>query len=395
MTARCSGIGLVAVDTNGAWIGGRYYLHHLVRAVSSLPDDERAPLLDVSWGKKPEDDPFMEVRQLLAGSRTVAPPQGLPARLKRKVRRTLRGWRDARDLFLDAGIGALFPMAPCDAPGIPYVFWLSDFQYIHLPGLFPPDMRNWYKRYFDHNVRAATLVVLSSQSAYDDFATFYPDDVGKARLLRFCSVPDESWRALDPREVAGAKGIKFPYVIVCNQFSHHKNHDVLLAAMRVLGERGSSVQLVCTGSTYGFRGDDYFKRLSAYMDEHDLRTRVHVLGLLPRAEQIALLRGAAAVLQPSRFEGWSTIIEDAKSLGKAIVASDIAVHREQLDGEQGTLLPLDDHGIWADAILDAAGGGGCGRGPELRNADVTGYAAEAAQRTGRTFIEVMREAMSR
>jgi glycosyltransferase involved in cell wall biosynthesis len=365
-----------------------------VRAVSSLPDDERLPLLDVSWGKKPDEDPFTEVRQLLAGSRVVAPPQGLQARLTRKARRILRGWRDARDLFLEVGIGTLFPIAPCDAPGIPYVFWLTDFQYIHLPELFPPNMRVWYKQYFDHNVGAAKLVVLSSQSAYEDFLSLYPNDVGKARVLRFCSVPDESWWALDPREVAEAKGIKSPYVIVCNQFSHHKNHDVLLAAMRVLGERGSPVQLVCTGSTYGFRGDDYFKRLSTYIDAHDLRARVHILGLLPRAEQIALLRGSVAVLQPSRFEGWSTIIEDAKSLGKAIIASDIAVHREQLIGERATVLPLDDHKIWADVILQAVG---CSDvlESEQRSADVARRATESAQRTGRTFINVMREAMSR
>ena len=131
--------------------------------------------------------------------------------------------------------------------------------------------------------------------------------------------------------------------------------------MRMLGEGASCVQLVCTGSTYGFRGDDYFKRLSAYMDEHGLRIRVHVLGLLPRAEQIALLKSASAVLQPSRFEGWSTIIEDAKSLGKAILASDIAVHREQLDGGRGILLPvmITDSGPmpFSRRPMVAAGGG--------------------------------------
>ncbi len=109
---------------------------------------------------------------------------------------------------------------------------------------------------------------------------------------------------------------------------------------------------------------------------------------------MALLRGAAAVLQPSRFEGWSTIIEDAKSLGKPIVASDIAVHREQLDGEQSSLLPLDDAAIWADAILDVANIGG-EQGPEQPTSFVTGQATEAAQRTGRAFIGIMREAMSR
>ena len=48
-------------------------------------------------------------------------------------------------------------------------------------------------------------------------------------------------------------------------------------------------------------------------------------------------------LEPEAYA--STIIEDAKLLGKPIVASDIAVHREQLDGERGILLPIDDQNI--------------------------------------------------
>ena len=49
----------------------------------------------------------------------------------------------------------------------------------------------------------------------------------------------------------------------------------------------------------------------------------------PRLDQIQLLRCADAVLQPSLFEGWSTVVEDARALGKRIFLSDIPVHREQ------------------------------------------------------------------
>jgi glycosyltransferase involved in cell wall biosynthesis len=42
-----------------------------------------------------------------------------------------------------------------------------------------------------------------------------------------------------------------------------------------------------------------------------------------------LMRGARAVVQPSRFEGWSALIEDAQGIGKPVFASDIPVHREQ------------------------------------------------------------------
>lgn len=44
------------------------------------------------------------------------------------------------------------------------------------------------------------------------------------------------------------------------------------------------------------------------------------------------------MVQPSRFEGWSTVIEDAKALGRPIIATDIAVHQEQLAGVDGAHL---------------------------------------------------------
>ena len=41
------------------------------------------------------------------------------------------------------------------------------------------------------------------------------------------------------------------------------------------------------------------------------------------------MRQSLAMLQPSLFEGWSTPVEEAKSLGKSIVLSNIPVHVEQ------------------------------------------------------------------
>src|SRR5262249_46677915 len=51
--------------------------------------------------------------------------------------------------------------------------------------------------------------------------------------------------------------------------------------------------------------------------------------LIPRYDQIMLMRGASAIVQPSLFEGWSTVLEDTRALGKPIIASDFPVHIEQ------------------------------------------------------------------
>jgi hypothetical protein len=42
------------------------------------------------------------------------------------------------------------------------------------------------------------------------------------------------------------------------------------------------------------------------------------------------MKNSLAIIQPSLFEGWSTVVEDAKALNKWILLSDIAVHREQI-----------------------------------------------------------------
>lgn len=383
--------GLVSIDPDQKWIGGRYYLHHLVRAVASLPESERVELFDVWWQSAPED-PFADVRPLLAGQRVIAPPEGPLPRAMRKLRRSIRGWTDARDLFLDAGLDVLFPIAPCADPGIAFVFWIPDVQHRLLPELFSDEMHAWYDLHYGDNGRDADLIVVSSEEGRRDVERFFPQFAEKTRVLHFCSIPTEEWYALDPVAVARQYELPERFFMLSNQFSHHKNHMVVFEALRLLrDEHGIEAAIACTGSTYGFRGHDYFARAEAYIRENDLNVRI--LGLIPRAEQVALMRRSLCMLQPSRFEGWSTVVEDAKSLGKPILLSDIGVHREQAPGS-GTFLPLDDAAAWARAMANALTKRTAG--PQLdEERDGVAYVERAQNETGRTFVNILREAVQR
>jgi glycosyltransferase involved in cell wall biosynthesis len=53
------------------------------------------------------------------------------------------------------------------------------------------------------------------------------------------------------------------------------------------------------------------------------------LGKIPFDHLVGLMRHATAFINPSHFEGWSTSVEEAKSMGKQILLSDLPVHREQ------------------------------------------------------------------
>jgi glycosyltransferase involved in cell wall biosynthesis len=117
--------------------------------------------------------------------------------------------------------------------------------------------------------------------------------------------------------------------MIPNQFWIHKNHLCAFKALRRVKQHGKSLHLVCTGATCDYRSPHHFDELVAYLREHDLEDCVHILGLIPRSDQIQILRRSAIIIQPSLFEGWSTVVEDARAFGKRLIASNLSVHREQ------------------------------------------------------------------
>jgi glycosyltransferase involved in cell wall biosynthesis len=206
-------------------------------------------------------------------------------------------------------------------------------------------------------------------------------------------MPTAEWRTRQPEETARQYALPERFFLLANQFSHHKNHLVVFEAARILRARGVPVVVACTGSTYGFRGNDYLERVHAFLEQHSLSDAIRILDLIPRADQVALMRRAIAMLQPSRFEGWSTVVEDARTLGKPIVVSDIGVHREQ-SPPRAVFAPVDDAEAWADAmeVLWSARAPGPHADEEAEGACAL---AAAALETGRTFVSIMREAAGR
>ena len=287
----------------------------------------------------------------------------------------------------------LFPVSPCEHPGVPVVFWLSDFQYLHLPELFGEELCRWYAEYFKSNVAKAQLVVVSSEHALNDLRRQFPEAIERTRVLNFCSVPDESWFAVDPARAAERHDLGGKFLILSNQFSHHKNHGTVFEAVRILKHAGHDVCVACTGSTWGFRGQDYFLGLEELIRRHGLAGNIRILGMLPREEQIALTRRAIAMLQPSAFEGWSTAVEDGRTLGKIVLASGIDVHREQLGALHPHYLDTYDPQAWAAAMLAVwkAEAPGPDRAAEARA--LAGLEMRSAA-TGRRFLAVMKEAMA-
>ena len=108
----------------------------------------------------------------------------------------------------------------------------------------------------------------------------------------------------------------------------------MLVALARLRQRGLEIPLVCTGLERDVRAPGYFDELTSLAIELGVSDQVRTLGMVPRADQIEIFRHAALVVQPSLFEGWSTVVEDAKAVAAPVLLSDLPVHREQTAGMQ-------------------------------------------------------------
>lgn len=215
------------------------------------------------------------------------------------------------------------------------IYWIPDFQHNRLPTFFSKEEIDQRTRSFRVMADSASPLVLSSYDSLADFREFYSADKQNVYVVPFVSYIEPELAQLDEKmetrilEKYSLIGRK--YVAVMNQFWQHKNHCVVFEAMRIYFARNpnSDVCFVFTGEMKDYRNPEYIENLKQVLKEPYISRHVKLLGFIDRTEQLAVMKNAQYMIQPSLFEGWGTVVEDAKVLDKTILLSDIPVHREQ------------------------------------------------------------------
>jgi glycosyltransferase involved in cell wall biosynthesis len=238
-------------------------------------------------------------------------------------------------------------------PLVKTIGWISDFQHVHQPEFFAPEERTRRDRDFMSVCKYCDKVIVSSECARADLLSFSPEHAHKAELLRFISSPMPLVNSAKLFDLQRLYSFNDPYFLLPNQFWAHKNHRVVLGALQRLKRQNKSFLVLATGSLKDNRDPSYFSSLMQYAAECDALDSFRVLGQIPFDHLAGLMRHATAFINPSRFEGWSTSVEEAKSLGKQIVLSDIPVHREQ-SPDRAFFFPPEDPESLAEALIAAS-----------------------------------------
>lgn len=312
----------------GGWLGGVVYAEMVVRLLSLLDNEERPRIVIMT-----DADPRTPLMQSLFAQRAVhgiLSEEGKPKLLKDMLAAEIGPTNDASEAKIAAMLeraSTMFPVSRAMFHPYKALHWIADFQHKHLPEMFDDYELKQRDREIGIMLNSRRFVLLSSQDAAEDLRRFYPAARAKIYVWPFISSLEvEAAAEIDPRP-----RFKLPekYLFAPNQFWKHKDHLTLFKAIKLMTERGIDVTVACTGATGDARNPTHFKDLMQFVTSNNLSDRIRFLGLVPREDLMALFRHAAAVVQPSLFEGWSTVVEDAKAVGRPIVLSDLGVHQEQ------------------------------------------------------------------
>lgn len=308
------------------WTGGVNYFNSLLQALQVLPDRRVEPvmLLPSRSARLPEGFPDTPVLATPIFDRSLFHTLNHHLGEQRLLRWQLRH----HDIAALSHVMREEDLWQCQPGRMPGLAWIADFQHKHLPEYFSADELRGRDEGFARLAAKASRVILSSEDARQDMARFYPEWADKARVLRFVSLPP-CGQLTDPKALDAIYGLDRPFFYLPNQFWKHKNHALVIEALAHARARHPEMLVAATGTPADYRHPEYYDELVKRVAELGLSASFRFLGAVPYDHVMALMAHCLAVINPSRFEGWSTTVEEAKTLGVMMLLSNIGVHREQ------------------------------------------------------------------
>lgn len=311
----------IPLTGGSSWHGGITYIDSIVASFKLLPEDE-APLLFivVDAYHLSEVDLFSNSLQRVDGIIVISdqnPRLNSNVNFEFIVVPNLFEASKAVDYFFPVNFDAL--------PGYVYSCWIPDLQHLKYPEFFTKNDVDSRESKINFILQNCESIIVSSNAVKRDIQSNYSYS-GSIDVVHFYSRFDFDKLNKSNIDVFEEFSIPKKYFICCNQFWAHKNHETLFKA---LAQMDDSVHVVFTGGKRDYRNEGWFDYLERLIDLLKIRSRVTILGFVPREQQLLLMRNSIAIIQPSLFEGWSTVLEDARAFNKTILCSDIEVHREQ------------------------------------------------------------------
>lgn len=333
-------VGIPVISTGDHWIGGLNYYISLVSALALAPQTDIKFIIITN--KKNMFEQFVSENVSVHIDERLGKNSFL-----QKVYNKIAGCDlTLVDLVNKLNIDLLSHSVFSKKYSCKTIWWKPDFQEEHYPEYFSKrelwERKNTVKR----NAKFASII-FSSRNAYDDYNQYYENRC-RSNILNF--VPLLDLHIIDQDKVQSILNkydIKRPFLYLPNQFWVHKNHELVLQSL-IHDNHDINFEIISTGAMKDYRGQGHIENIKKLIEQVP-DNRFKTLGLVPREDMLALMYASIAIINPSKFEGWSTTVEEAKYAGKKIILSDLPVHREQ-NPPDAIFVNINDTKAMSDAI---------------------------------------------
>jgi glycosyltransferase involved in cell wall biosynthesis len=226
----------------------------------------------------------------------------------------------------------------------PVVLTIHDVSYERHPEWYPYQRDAIRRAFYRHSARTAARVLTDSEFSADEIAAAYR--IPRERIVVARLGVSDHFAAIDRPDQTLPAGVTTPFLLHVGDLHERRNLPVVVHAMFQAQRRPGmpALSLVLAGVDRGV-GD----RLRGYARDAGLPEAVVSLGPVTDSQLLTLYRGAAALVYPSRYEGFGLPVLEAMACGTPVIASRAASIPEVL-GDAGVLLNPDDEPGWAEAI---------------------------------------------
>lgn len=310
-----------------SWIGGTYYIKNLVSSLNLIHTSRQPEVWIISHSETSFD--FIKKGTGYPHLHWTKPAmiQSIDGGISRKVK--LLSWLTPSFLKKKLSFDLIFPY-PIDTKLQQTACWIPDFQDKRLPNFFSSDELKAREAQHRSYFNGFRHVVFSSNAARHDFEEFYPEENVNKYVVHFATFEQLQVNG-NSDDVLKRYELPEQFFYCPNQFWIHKNHDTVINAVKLLKDKGIEVVVAFSGKEHDHRAPNHSDKLRNKVAELGLTYNVRFLGFIPREDQMVIFRRATCVVQPSLFEGWSTVIEDAKSVSQFVIASNLPANVEQAE----------------------------------------------------------------
>jgi glycosyltransferase involved in cell wall biosynthesis len=385
------------------WIAGVTFLESILKAVNALEKAER-PEIALVTNKQMKEEQLCSLLPFVDEVLQIPPPKEheLPIwhekyrAVKRKLHLPVHPVPTMSSLepfLLEHGITSFFAKNECEKmSGVNLISWIPDFQHEHLPDFFSSHELRSRRQHFGRIAECANRIAVTSEDVLNDVNRFLPQARPKSVVMPFVtSIPTDCMNQ-DPGFVVRRYQIPERFIYLPNQFFRHKNHLTVIRALELAVKEVPDITVVCSGNTQDHRQPNYFNEILQEVSARGVRGNFVILGLIPYEHVFALMRQSLSVLQPSNFEGLSMSLAEAKSMGKRVILSDLAVHTEMAP-EWALFFNRNDERELADRLIETFRVAKPGPDLELESL-MKSRNAKRIQDFGRRFLEIVSDALT-